>query len=118
MKHDDLRTARQMRDAGRYVRLLIADQSRASFAADGVRHLAVLHLVQAIGEAASGTSDTFRGAHPDIPWAEMIAMRTLIVRRYDDANYDLAWHAASEGVERLLFALERIVPLNPESLML
>jgi len=32
-------------------------------------------------------------------------------------NDDLVWHAASEGTERLLPMLERIVPPDPESLI-
>lgn len=108
MKHDDLLTIRQMRDAAVQIRLLISDRSRASLAADDIRLLAVLHLVQTIGEAARRTSAVFREAHPDIPWAEMVGMRNRIVHGYDDIDDDLVWAAATAGVEQLLAVLVRI----------
>jgi len=117
MQRDDLRTAGQMLDAVVQLRRVVAGRSRGTFVADEVCYLAVLHLQQTIGEAANRTSLGLRAAHPDIPWAGIIAMRNRIVHGYGDVNDDLVWHAASEGIERLLPALERIVPPNPESLM-
>lgn len=112
MKHDDLLTARQMRDAALRIRRIIADRSRPSFTADDIRYLAVLHLIQALGEAASRTSAAFRGVHPDIPWAEVIGMRNRIVHGYDDVNEDLVWETATEGVDQLLAVLARIAPAD------
>lgn len=114
---DDLRTAGQMLDAVVQLRRVIAGRSRAAVVSDEVRFLAVLHLLQTIGEAASRTSAEFRGAHPEIPWAGIVAMRNRIVHGYDDVNDDLIWNAASEGVEQLLPALERVVPPIGEDLM-
>jgi uncharacterized protein with HEPN domain len=117
MGRDDLVTAGQMLDAIVQLRRVIGGRSRAIVVADEVSYLALLHLLQTIGEAANRTSPGFRAAHSDIPWAGIIAMRNRIVHGYDDVNDDLVWHAASEGTERILSVLERIVPRNPESLM-
>jgi len=117
MQRDDQRTAGQMLDAVVQLRRVIAGRSRATVVADEVCYLAVLHLIQTIGEAASRTSSGYRAAHPNIPWAGIIAMRNRIVHGYDDVNDDLIWNAACEGTERLLPVLERLVPPNPEGLM-
>jgi uncharacterized protein with HEPN domain len=117
MGRDDLVTAGQMLDAVAQLQRVVAGRSRGTFVTDEVCYLAVLHLLQTIGEAANRTSLGFRVAHPDIPWAGIIAMRNRIVHGYDDVNDDLVWHAASEGTERILSVLERIVPPDPESLM-
>lgn len=48
----------------------------------------VLRHLQNIGEAASKLSTALQTAHPEIPWAEMIAMRNILVHDYFgiDAN--------------------------------
>ena len=114
MTRDDLVTAGQMLDAIVQLRRVIGGRSRATVVADEECYLALLHLLQTIGEAANRTSPGFRAAHSDIPWAGIIAMRNQIVHGYDDVNEALVWRAANQGVERLLPMLEQIVPLNPD----
>jgi uncharacterized protein with HEPN domain len=117
MGRDDLVTAGQMLDAIVQLRRVIGGRSRAIVVADEVSYLALLHLLQTIGEAANRTSPGFRAAHSDIPWAGIVAMRNHIVHGYDDVNESLVWRAANQGVERLLPMLEQIVPPDPESLI-
>jgi hypothetical protein len=55
---------------------------RADFDADENLRLALAYLIQIIGEAASPVSPSFREAHTDIPWSEIVGMRHKIVHDY------------------------------------
>jgi len=99
----------QMLDAVRRIRTIIRGQSRAAFEADEVRQLALLHLIQLLGEAASRTTAAFRDAHPELPWAQMIGMRNRIVHGYDHVDPDIVWRVATEDVEPVLAVLERLL---------
>ncbi len=111
MAPDDRLTLEQMLDTVRRIRAIVRGrgQTRDAFDADEVGQLAILHLIQVLGEAASRTSAAFRDAHPELPWAQMMAMRNRIVHGYDNVDPDIVWRVATEDVEQLLAVLERIV---------
>jgi uncharacterized protein with HEPN domain len=109
MARDDRITLEQMLDVVRRIRTIAQGQTRDAFDADEVRQLALLHLIQMLGEAASRTSAAFRDAHPELPWVQMIGMRNRIVHGYDHVDPDIVWRVATEDVEPVLAALERLV---------
>jgi uncharacterized protein with HEPN domain len=109
MAHDDRLTAEQMLATVRRIRDVVRALTRKAFEADEVRQLALLHLIQMLGEAASRTSATFREAHPELPWGQMVGMRNRIVHGYDHVDPDIVWRVATEDVEPVLAALERIL---------
>jgi uncharacterized protein with HEPN domain len=112
MAHDDRLTAEQMLAAVRRIRDIVRGRTREAFEADEVRQLALLHLIQMLGEAASRTSAAFREAHPELPWGQMVGMRNRIVHGYEHVDPDMVWRVATEDVEPVLAALERIL-LSP-----
>ena len=109
MGHDDGLTLAQMLDTVRRIRAMIRGHGRQAFEADEVRQLALLHLIQVLGEAASRVSAGFRDGHPELPWAQMVGMRNRIVHGDDHVDPDIVWRVATEDLEPVLAALERIV---------
>ena len=109
MVRDDGLCVEQMRDTVQRIRRLVRGKTRKSFEADEVRQLAILHLIQVLGEAASRTSAAFREAHMEIPWGHMIGMRNRIVHGYEHVDPDIVWRVATDDVEQLLPALERAI---------
>ena len=108
MVHDDRLTLGQMLDTVRRIRAMIRGQARAAFDRDEVRQLALLHLIQVLGEAASRVSAGWRDAHPELPWTQMVGMRNRSVHGYDYVDPDIGWRVATEDLEPVLAALERI----------
>lgn len=51
-----------------------ASKGRDRFDQDETVQLALVHLVQIIGEAASRVSDDLRQSHPEIPWRQVVGM--------------------------------------------
>jgi uncharacterized protein with HEPN domain len=89
------------------LRALAADRTRSEFDADDVAQLALLHLVQRLGEGASRLSADFRAGHPEFPWAGMIGLRNRIVHGYDDLDPAIIWRVATEDIEPVIAALDR-----------
>ncbi len=113
MPRDDGLTLELMLDTANRLRALARQVGHAAFDADDVAQLAVLHLIQRLGEGASRLSADFRAAHPEFPWAEMIGMRNRIVHGYDDLDPDVVWRIAAEDVEPVIAGLERALAQRP-----
>lgn len=109
MVRDDRLTLGQMLDTVRRIQAVVRGQTRQAFDADEVRQLALLHLIQMLGEAASRTSAAFRDGHPELPWAQLVGIRNRIVHGYDHVDPDIIWRVTTEDVEPVLAALERIL---------
>ena len=89
MPRDDRSTLEQMLDTATRIRALTRARTRDAFETDEVGQLALLHLIQRLGEGASRLSADFRTDHPEFPWAEMIGMRNRIVHGYDDVQIQI-----------------------------
>lgn len=113
MSKDDLRYVGHMVDCGQRIQQFLAGKSRADYDAEEVLRLAVIHLLQTIGEAARLVSDDFRGQHPHIPWAQIVGMRNRIAHDYLNVDYDIAWQVATGDVPVLVRDLFPLLPPQP-----
>ena len=82
--------------------------SRETYAADENLRLAVIHLIQTIGEAARQVSREFCEKHPDIRWADIIGMRHKVVHDYLGIDDDIVWQVATEDLPKLVTSLETV----------
>jgi uncharacterized protein with HEPN domain len=57
----------------------VRDLPREAYDADANLRLALIHLVQVIGEAAREASREFTVTHPEVPWENIIGMRHKVV---------------------------------------
>ena len=72
---------------------------------DWVQTLAIMRLLETLGEAAGKVSVETRTSHPEIPRAAIKAMRNRLIHGYDDVEYDLVWLALRYDVPELLVQL-------------
>jgi len=110
MTKDDLVYVGHMLDFSREVCAFLHAKSRAEFDSERLFRLAVTHLIQNIGEAASHVSPGFKGAHSDIPWGDIVGMRNRIVHGYVDVDDAVVWDAAFRDIPRLVDLLDPLVP--------
>ena len=110
MQRDDLVYVGHMLDTARKVLGKIEGLGRSEFDGDENLRIAVTHLLQVIGEAASRVSDEFCASHPDIPWRDIVGMRHKVVHDYLQVDEDVVWDTATEELGPLAEALERIAP--------
>jgi uncharacterized protein with HEPN domain len=83
--------------------------SREAYDADENLRLALIHLVQVIGEAARQVSRPFTDSHPEIPWTNIIGMRHKVVHDYLGVDEDIVWQVVTEDLPQLVATLELIV---------
>ena len=87
-------------NAARKIAVKVSD-GYGAFARDKYVQLALVHLVQIIGEAAAQLSEDATGRNPDIPWHQIIAIRNHVVHGYFDVDADILWTVVSVDVPRL-----------------
>jgi uncharacterized protein with HEPN domain len=57
--------------------------------------LAMLKLVEIVGEAATRISEPIKAAHPELPWREIVGTRNRLIHGYDAVDHDILWHIAT-----------------------
>ncbi|HLX47505.1 MAG TPA: HepT-like ribonuclease domain-containing protein [Streptosporangiaceae bacterium] len=83
-------------------------KGRRVFDADEDVQIVLVHLIQVIGEAASGLSDELISEHPEVPWRQIIAIRNRVVHGYFEVDLDILWDVADIDVPRLADQIRQI----------
>jgi len=78
-----------------------ASGGRASFDRDELVQTWIVHHLQIIGEAVRGLSDEIRVVHPVVPWAQIAAMRNILVHDYFGIDLDEVWAAVARDMPTL-----------------
>ena len=71
-----------MIDAAREAIGFAEGKSRKSLDADPMLARALMHAILEIGEAAARTSEVGRGRAPNVPWAQIVGMRNVLIHVY------------------------------------
>ena len=83
------------------------------FLADRRTYRAVEREFEIMGEAARNLSESFRAAHPEIPWKSIIGQRNVLAHEYGHIRYDLLWQAITGHLPALIAQIERLLPPPP-----
>lgn len=76
---------------------------------DEVLGMAVVHLVELIGEAARGVSQALRQRYPKVPWNRVIGTRDRLIHAYIDVDLEIIWTIVDKDLPPLIAQLERIL---------
>jgi uncharacterized protein with HEPN domain len=106
-EHDDRLPMYQMLGHAREALEMIRGRTRGELATNRMLQLALVHLVQTVGEAATRVSRAGQAAHPTIPWGKAIGARNVMVHGYDVIDYEVVWHTITQDFPPLVAALER-----------
>ena len=79
------------------------------FKYDDQRCDAVCYRLAVIGECVGQVADRLRLLLPEMPWAEIKAMRNFVVHDFFSVNRRTLWETAQRDVPRLLTALRTVV---------
>lgn len=82
-------------------------QTLATFTSDRMRQLAVLRLIQLVGEASIRLSDATRQKFPSVPWHQLRAMRNILVHQYEGIDDAIVWKTAVERLPELILNLQQ-----------
>ena len=68
-----------------------------------------LRHLQIIGEASRALPEDVRALSPEVPWANIIGMRNILVHGYFDIDTDIVWNAATRDVPAVKPSVERLL---------
>ena len=88
---------------------LIDGRARADLGHHRLLELALVRLVEIIGEAASRVSDDCRMQCPQIPWREVVAMRNRLAHGYAAVDLEILWDTIREDLPPLVGQLESVL---------
>jgi uncharacterized protein with HEPN domain len=69
----------------------------------------VLRNLEIIGEAARHVPADVKEQYPEIPWAEMLTMRNIVIHEYHGVNLQIIWQTLKEDLPPLVSTLKRIL---------
>jgi uncharacterized protein with HEPN domain len=105
----DLIRVRHMAEAAEKVITFSSGSNRSALDSDEKLALALVRLVEIIGEAASKVTNKTQSAHPEIPWADIVGTRNRLIHGYEQVDLDIVWQIVSTDVPLLLPGLKRII---------
>jgi len=103
-----------MLDAARAIEQFTAGKKVSDYINDRMLRGAVERHLEIIGEAANKVSNSFRDAHPDVPWRRIINQRHVLAHEYGEIRHELIWNVVTDHIPELIGQLEKLVPEAPE----
>lgn len=78
-----------------------ATPGEKAFLADPMRQDAIIRNLEIIGAAANRLSRELRDAHPEVPWADVIGHRNVLIHDYRRLIQGLIWRVVAEELPTL-----------------
>lgn len=99
-----------MLDYAREASEMARGKTKADLLRDRMLNLALVRLLEMVGEAASRVPPEERVKYAGVPWAAIVGLRNRLVHGYDMIDFDVLWQIISTDLHPLIKALERAVP--------
>lgn len=108
-RHDDRVRIRHMHDHAREAVRMAAGRRREDLDKDRMFELALVRLVEIVGEAAARIGNETRERFSSIPWSHIEGMRNRLIHGYDKVDLQILWDTAKEDLPPLIEELGKIV---------
>ena len=99
---------RHMTDACRKAMSFASGKSREDLEDDELLALALIRLLEVIGEATRGISEELRERYPEIKWRALAGIRDRLIHGYFDVDLDIIWRIVTDDLPLLAENLARI----------
>jgi len=108
MPKDDSVRLRHMLDSAQEAVDLIREKSRSDLDSNRVLSLALVRLMEILGEAANRVTIATRQQIPNIPWSQIVSLRNRLIHGYDTINMDILWKILTDDLPPLIDQLEKL----------
>lgn len=71
------------------------------FTKDEKTALAIIKLLENIGEAAKNVPHAIKSKYPDVPWEDMAGMRDILIHEYFGIDYEVVWKTIKDDLPRV-----------------
>ncbi len=86
-----------------------ASEGKGAFEADELIQNWMVNHITMIGEACRSLSDEFQARYANVPWADIIGMRNILVHHYFGIDEDAVWSVVEKDIPELKFNIETIL---------
>jgi len=111
-RHDDPTSLRHMLDHAREAVQMAAGRRRNDLKQDRMLELALVRLVEIVGEAATRVSEEGQQRFPSIPWLQVRGLPNRLVHGYDKVDLDILWDIIQDDLPPLIAELQRVLDLK------
>ena len=108
-RHSDQARLRHMLDHAVEAVSLVEGRSREDLDSDRLLNLALVRLLEIVGEAAARLSAETRDGCPQIPWPDIIGLRNRLIHGYDIVDFDILWDIVRDDLPALVVQLRKVV---------
>ena len=98
---------RHMLDHAREATELVEGRTREDLEQRRLLNLALVRLLEIVGEGAGRIPPSEREQVPGIPWGEIIGLRNRLIHGYDAVDFDILWEILTRDLPELVRELER-----------
>lgn len=86
-----------------------AAKGKRAFEADELIQNWMVNHIPVIGEASRSLSDEFQARYANVPWADIIGMRNILVHHYFGIDEDAVWSVVEKDIPELKFNIGTIL---------
>ncbi|MCE5323550.1 DUF86 domain-containing protein [bacterium] len=109
LSNDDRVRLMHMLDATIKATKLATGKTKVDLETDEVMSLAIVRLLEIIGEAAKSVSEDVRDSWSSIPWKQIAGTRDRLIHGYFNVDLDIVWSIVSQDLPALKRALQDIL---------
>jgi uncharacterized protein with HEPN domain len=86
-----------------------AGKTRPDLDNDRLLNLALVRLMEIIGEAANRVPTDTQLVYPRIHWLQIIGLRNRLIHGYDEVDFDILWEIVKKDLPELIVELNKIL---------
>ena len=94
--------------------LFTKDIDYNTYIADYKLRLALVKLIEIIGEASNGISSETIKRVPEIEWSVLNGIRNVLVHEYFGIDYEIIWNSIKQNIPELKIKIEEALLNYPE----
>jgi uncharacterized protein with HEPN domain len=87
----------------------VENRTREDLDRERMLSLALIRLIEIMGEAANHVSEPCQAKYFKIPWRQIIGMRNRIIHAYFDVDLDIVWQVITQDLGSLLIEVEKAI---------
>lgn len=106
-KIDDLTRLKHIRDAAKEALSFTKGRTRKDLDRERMLSLALVRLIEIMGEAANSISEPCQIKYDKIPWRQLVGMRNRLIHAYFEIDLEIVWQVVTSDLDSLLLEVEK-----------
>jgi len=111
---DPLVRVRHMLDFARKAVQFTSGKNRSDLDSNEMLAMAVVHLIEMLGEACRNIPAGFQNRYPEVPWEQISSTRNRLAHGYLEVDMDIIWTIVTEDLPPLIVQLKQIIKSEKE----